>query len=139
MPSRESIFAATIAIVSLGVAIIFGWRQFRQLRRGPNPDSADYRFVTRTARRRLIISGMLGLIGLLIGAYYLTGLDQAVVELKPIALDKPPDENQRRILQLSIYCWIGILILLFGIVIAVGIDLWDVRRHWRQSLQRIRD
>jgi uncharacterized membrane protein YjgN (DUF898 family) len=142
MAPGETILAAALVIFTVGVAAVFGWRQFRQLRRAnPSADSADRQFTIRSSRRRLVISVMLAIVGLLIGATYLTGLDRSVLAIGDQldnAAERPPlTDAQLRVVRIYGAMWIGILVLLLGIVIGVGIDLYSMRRHFRQSHNRI--
>ena len=123
------LFAAGILII----ALVFGWRQFRQVRRSRYaPPSEEQQFLMQTARRRLIISAMLGVLAIAFAGIYLSGLD-ALIGVR--GNDQPPVAPE--VGRLFLWAWIGILFILLCIVIGVGIDLWHIRRHWRQSLQRI--
>ncbi len=140
MPNLETIAATILVLVTLGVAFAFGLRQYRQLiRYGHAVASEERDFMWRTARRRLLISCMLGLVGLLIGATYLSGLDHSVAAIGDSRGQQPLNPVEKQVVKLFSGSWIAILLLLLGIVAAVGLDLWYVRRHWRQSLQQIRD
>ncbi|MFL5330532.1 MAG: hypothetical protein ACJ8C4_16640 [Gemmataceae bacterium] len=129
----ETVFPTLFAAGILAIAIAFGWRQFWQLRRSRSAEaSEEQRFLAQTARRRLVISAMLATLAVIFAAIYLTGLD-ARIDLK--------ENNGARVApeigRLFLWSWISVLLLLLGVVIGVGIDLWHIRRHWRQSLQRI--
>lgn len=139
MPTGETAVAGIIVCVTLGVAGVFGWRQFRQAQRSKiAPASDEQRFQYRVARRRLVISVMLALIGLAIAAMYLSGLENSIPTITQ-AQEHPVPPVERTTAKIYLWCWIAILSLLMAVVIAVGIDLWDVRRHWRQALQQIRN
>src|SRR5262245_29553986 len=75
MPTGEHLLAGFLVIATLGVAIVFGVRQFHQLR-SDGPDTDERLFLRRTARRRLFVSVLLGIVALLVAANYVTGLDR---------------------------------------------------------------
>jgi len=137
MPTSETIVAGLLVVVTLGVAGVFGWRQFRQARRFKiTPPSDEQRFMYRVARRRLVISVMLALVGLAIAAMYISGLENSIPSMTQ-AQGHPAPPVEKTTAKIYLWCWIVILSLLLAVVIAVGIDLWDVRRHWRRALQQI--
>lgn len=140
----EKLLAAGLVCVTVGVACAFGYRQFLQLKRvrRAGANSEESRFLARSSRRRLIISCLLALVGVLIGVTYLSGLDHSVLKLGDElqnAQRRPLTPEERQVVQWYGACWIGILLLLLGIVIGVGVDLLDVRRHFQQTTERLRD
>jgi len=135
MVSVDVTIATLLVVVTLGVASFFGWRQFWQIRRLKiDTPSSEQQFMLRVARRRLVISVLLVLVAIGIATLYVSGLEEAIRVLHEMA-----DPEKRQTAKLYVWIWLSILVILLAIVTLVGIDLWDVRRHWRQSLQQIRD
>lgn len=145
MPIAEYLIAGLLVVASVGVATVFGYRQARQLRANANPSTDDQKFAYRTARRRLLIGLLLGVAGVLMAATYLAGWATSVDAIgeqragKAVEDHRPLDSNERAVMRAFGYSWIGVLVLLLAIVCLVGWDLHDVRRHWRHSLNRLRD
>jgi hypothetical protein len=143
----EQLWAVALIVVSIGVAVAFGWRQYRYLRRtGASPGQSEERIVLRrSARRRLAVSVMIGLCGVLIAATYLSGLDRAVVQIgeerqRLPAGDRPPlGAAELHDVQQYSALWIGVMVLLMFALTLIAVDIWDVRRHWRKSLRRLSD
>jgi hypothetical protein len=147
MPAWEQLWAVGLVVASVGVALAFGWRQWRYLRRTAAADghSEERVVLRRSARRRLAVSVMIGLCGVFIAMTYLTGLDRAVVQIGaereqvPAAERRPLAEGELRDVRQYGYWWAAIMVLLVAALAVMAVDVWDVRRHWRNSLRRISD
>jgi len=125
----EHVGAAVLVALTLGVAVVFGYRQCRLIRRTDVCGPSEERSVLRaSARRRLAVSFMIGLCGLLIAGPYLTGLADRVV-----------NDGQRQDAREYFIWWAAVMVLLMIALAVIGYDMAIVRRHWRKSLQRLHD
>lgn len=125
----EHIWAAILVTLTLGVALAFGYRQYRAIRRNTGTALSEDRTVLReSARRRLLVSVMIGLCGVLIAGPYLTGLADRVV-----------NDGQRQDAREYFLWWAAVMVLLVISLAVIGYDITVVRRHWRKSLQRLND
>src|SRR4051812_6140818 len=88
----EHVWAVALVVVTLGVALVFGWRQWRYLRRTAG-DSEERRVLRQSAARRLVVSVLIGSCGVLIAGPYLTGLDRAVVQIGTEREKLPPEQR----------------------------------------------
>jgi hypothetical protein len=132
-----AVFGGLLAAGVLAVAVAWGWRQLRALRRlGDDPDLADdeRRRQRYQAWRRL--AGcvlMLLLAGLLAGA--LLCLEDRAERLAPKAPDWTPDE--RSFLRFYTLYWIALLLVLLALMIVTGYDLWALRRQARREHRQL--
>ena len=118
------IFAVFLGLLGIGA----GMRQLVTLARVRTEHfmaEEDRRYYRAQARRRMLASGLLVIIGLLIAIYYLSGMDARMVEDK-----RRETEEDKDFAKAVGFYWISV-ILLVGVVIAVAvIDLIATRKYW---------
>ncbi|MCS7020992.1 MAG: hypothetical protein NZ703_05745 [Gemmataceae bacterium] len=124
-----------------------GWRQvrlWRQLQQQPFLPAEDRQHFRSQARRRLIVSVLLTLIGGMIGVYYLSGMDERLVAIpqrqrqaadqaqqRPLTPEEQAEVvNDRRFTRLMGYYWISIIVLLGAVVMLACLDVIATRRYW---------
>ena len=129
-----------VLLIVLGVAS--GMRQFRAMRRvreEPFLPEADQRYFRWQGRRRMLVSGLLVVIGVMIAFHYLSGMDTRFDELgaKRENDQALTDEDKAFARLLGIY-WI-VVILLVGVVLCVAvIDFWGTRVYWLARYREIK-
>jgi len=140
--SISPLVAGLLVAVTLGIAALFGWQQIRSLRwLGADPEISDEdrRYFRRQAYRRLIGCGLLVIIGLLIGGYYVSGLDDWATKLAERAAAKeatPQAEGDQARRLFAIYL-IVVLMLLLALVIVAALDYWAIRGYGLRHLKQI--
>jgi hypothetical protein len=135
---------ATIPVL-LGIGA--GYRQFATLRRvrsEPYMPDGDRHYFQRQGKRRLAISGLLVLVGVMIYVYYLSGMDarvDAIPERNKVA-EAPPDDapaqDDRQFTLLVVIYWIVIILIMGVWVWLVLVDLWATRRYWMARYKEIK-
>jgi hypothetical protein len=83
----------------------------------------------------MVTSGLLVVIGGMIGGYYLSGMDarmDAIPERKaqPGGEPGPQAESDKQFTRLVGFYWIGIMGLVFVAVCFAVFDFWATRRYW---------
>jgi sterol desaturase/sphingolipid hydroxylase (fatty acid hydroxylase superfamily) len=125
----EHVGAAILVTLTLVVAVVFGYRQCRLIRKADSGGPSEERAVLRaSARRRLLVSVMIGLCGVLIAGPYFTGL-----------ADRVAHDGQRQDAREYFLWWAAVMVLLMVSLAVIGYDMAVVRRHWRKSLRRLND
>jgi hypothetical protein len=125
-----------------------GYRQVSALKREraePFMASADRRYVRQQASRRLVISGLLLIIGGMILLYYISGMDarmDAIPERNREGGLPPPDDPQaqddKHFTRLVAYYWIAIILIL-GVVVGLAVfDVWATRKYWMVRYREIK-
>ena len=144
--NAESVFAAVIVVLLLGLAGYFAWRQWQTLRRlrgGTDLSPEERSFQRAQAWRRLISSVvMVALAGLLVGSYWVGQERQAVLMGRPNAGavrgegQRLDPERQQFLTQYSTF-WIVFGVLLLALVILAFLDMWSIQRFARKQFHRI--
>ncbi len=138
------VFAAILLVLGAGA----GSRQFATLRRvrdEPHMPEIDRRYYRGQARRRLTASALMFVIGLMIGAYYLSGMDarmDAIPERNKGGEPPPPDDPQvqsDKAFTRFVGGYVIVMVVLLGIVVFVALlDYWATRVYWLARYQEIR-
>lgn len=140
--------AATLIVISLvGLALYFGWQQRQSLRwLGEQTDlsSEDRNYYRRQAWRRLVNSGLMLVLAILVAVYYLGGMEARVSALADLAqarhdrAEAPNFDAQQAELArtFAAFCF-AVLVLLLAIVLLVAVDVWAIRRYGRRHLRQI--
>jgi type VI protein secretion system component VasF len=145
MPSTETIMASVLVTVTCGSAIIFGFRQLRYLRAHSDTATDDAVMLKKSAVRRLIVSLFLICAGLLIAATYLSGLaaemERIGIEREQVAAEAraPLSDADKHSVRSFTYLWIVALCCVGAAVLLIGYDMFHVRKHWTQRLNRLRN
>lgn len=133
------LLAALLVVFGIGA----GLRQLRTLRRvhdEPYMPAADKRYFHGQARRRLLASALLLVIGGMIACYYLSGMDarmDAIPERNQA--DVPQTEADKEFTKFVGVYWIVVIVLL-GLVVGVAvIDFWSTRRYWLARYKEMKD
>lgn len=131
------IFAAVL--VALGVGA--GWRQFatrRRLREEVYMPDVDQRYFRGQVRRRLCASGLLVVIGAMIGVYYLAGWDARMDEVGAKGEGNPPTEDDKDFARFIGGYWIVVILLLGAVVLVAILDFWATRVYWLARYREIK-
>jgi hypothetical protein len=132
------VFGLILAAVLVLAGVLTALRQRRALRalaEEPFVPPEDLAFRRKTARRRTVTSGLLLLIGALIAAYYLSGMDarmDAIAE-RPKGADGapvPPTEEEKEFAKTVGFYWIGVMALVFAVMCAAVVDFYATRKYW---------
>jgi hypothetical protein len=143
---NQIVFTSFLIVLLLGLACFTAWRQWQtpQALSGQiEPSPEDQLFVRRQVRRRLWCAGlMLLLAGLLALSFVLEGpANQLVAQGEAARIlrgePQPLDAEQERFLQLWSGFWIVTLLVLLGIIILAGLDLFAIRRYGYRHLRQI--
>ena len=106
----------------------------------------DRRYRRGQARRRLATSGLLVVIGGMIGGYYLSGMDarmDAIAAGNKIAAPQegepdPQAEADKRFTKLVGFYWIGVMGLVFVAVCLAVFDFWATRKYWMARYKELK-
>lgn len=101
----------------------------------------DRRYRHGQARRRMLTSGLLVIIGALIGNYYLSGMDarmDAIPERGNIAPPEGQPESDKQFTRLVGFYWIGVLGLVFIAVCLAVLDFWATRKYWMARYKELK-
>lgn len=138
------ILATGLFLLGIGA----GYRQVAALKRvraEPFMASDDRRYVRQQASRRLVISGLLVIIGGLIFVYYFSGMDARMDAIPdrnrdggPPPADDPQSQDDKRFTRFVAYYWIAIILIL-GVVVAIAVlDVWATRKYWMVRYREIK-
>lgn len=107
----------------------------------------DHRYRHGQARRRMLTSGLLVVIGGLIGNYYLSGMDarmDAIPDRNKIGAPPqegqpdPQEESDRQFTKLVGFYWIGVMGLVFVAVCLAVFDFWVTRKYWMARYKELK-
>lgn len=137
-----------LATIPLLLGIGAGYRQvanLRRLRDEPYMADGDRQYVQRQARRRLVMSGFLLIVGGMIYVYYLSGMDarmDAIPERNKAAGQPPPDDPQAQAdkqFTLFVAVYVIVIILILGIWVGMAvIDVWATRNYWMARYKELK-
>jgi phosphatidylglycerophosphate synthase len=138
------LFALLIVLLGVGA----GLRQFGTLARvrtQPYMPDEDRRYFRSQARRRLIASSLLVVIGSMIAFYYLSGMDARMDSIPernkvggPPVPDDPQAEADRDFTKRVGFYWISVILML-GVVVSVAVvDFWATRKYWMARYKEIK-
>lgn len=133
------LLAAVLLFLGVGTAL----RQRANLQRlhaRSHVPSDEHAYLRGQARRRLVISAILILLGLLIGGSFLSGIEEHATALGDRnKAGEPPSDDEKRFLQFYGALWILIIVLVFGLVCFSILDAWAARRYWQGVFRRLRN
>jgi hypothetical protein len=138
------ILATVLFLLGIGA----GYRQVSTLKRVRAERfmaGEDRRYFRQQAIRRLVISGLLLIIGNMIFVYYFSGMDarmDAIPERNREGGPPPPDDSQaqedKHFTRLVAYYWIAIILIL-GVAVGIAIlDVWATRKYWMVRYREIK-
>lgn len=146
MPISEALFGSALVAVLLGLAGAFGWRQVRRLRelRTQTLPEDEMRWERRKAWRRLISAGLLGLMAvLMVGqlVWWEPASQRLIEEREKLAEGDRPDYTPEEKLLVRVWAgtWVALLLLLLGVVVLAGADLWATRRYALRQFRKLQD
>lgn len=144
---REIVTGTALAVLLFALAGGTLWWQLRNLRRLTQQQFPDdeTRYVRRQGRRRLTIGGLLLVLGvLLVGA--LVFLEEPALKLglerealREAGKDDPLTPDQRRFAEVYRWYWMTFLVVLLGVIVLAGVDLWSVRRYGMKQRRRLNE
>jgi len=141
--------ALLLALVLMGLGFVTGAAQVLGLRRLAARklvplDEANY--LRNRHRRRLLTGSILFLVGVIIAAAYVSGMETNVDNLKPkAALEGEPEaapemtEEQKGLVRLWSATWAVVMSLVFVLVGLAFADVVATRRYWFGIYREIRD
>jgi hypothetical protein len=150
-------FGLLLAGILLGLGLGTGLRQRRTLRRLREErymPSDERAYLRGQVRRRLVTSGVLVVLGGMIGGAYLSGMEaradeiagrQKKAEERKVANPDapaehpPPDDADRAFTKFYTWYWIAVLVLVFVVVCLAVLDFWHTRRYWMAQYKRIKE
>lgn len=145
MPASEVIFGALLVLLLVGLSLYFGRRQLvmlRLMRQDADVSEAELRYEISKARRRLVscvLTFILGLtLALILGVY--EGPVQQIADERAefTAENSPPyTQQERTILRVWGWLWIGFLMVLLAVMILAGVDVIATRRYGREQYRRL--
>jgi len=145
--SISPLIAWIMVVLTLAVAVFFARQQLRTfawLQANPELSDDDRRYFHRQAVRRLVGCGLLVVVGTMIAAYYVTGLDDWAgrvadkIEAQGFEAAKQDPEVQRMKDVFRWYCII-LLMLLLALVMTAALDYWAIRDYGARHMRQIRD
>ena len=98
------------------------------------------------ALRRLVTSGLLVVIGGMIGGYYLSGMDARMDAIAagnkagapPEGEPDPQAEADKQFTKLVGFYWIGVMGLVFVAVCLAVFDFWATRKYWMARYKELK-
>lgn len=131
------LFAAFLLLLGVGA----GARQLVTLARVRTQlymADEDRRYYRGQARRRLLASGLLVVIGGMIAFYYLSGMDRRMDEVGARAQGAPAAEEDKEFTRRVGMYWIAVILLL-GVAVAVAVvDFIATRKYWMARYREIK-
>jgi hypothetical protein len=122
-------------------------KALRALAEEPFLADVDRRYRRGQARRRMLTSAVIVVIGGMIGGHYLSGLDARMdaIAAREKAAPRPaegePDpqgEEDRQFTKFVAGYWIGIMGLVFVAVCLAVVDFWYTRRYWMARYKELK-
>jgi hypothetical protein len=130
------IFAVFLGLLGVGA----GMRQFVTLARVRTQQymaEEDRRYFHAQARRRMLASGLLVVIGGLIAIYYLSGMDVRMDQIGEKRAEPPSDSDKEFTRLVGLY-WIGVILLLGAVVCVAVVDFIATRKYWMARYKEIK-
>jgi flagellar biosynthesis protein FlhB len=140
------LLAWILVVITFGIAIFFGRQQLQTLswlRSRPELSDSDRQYFRRQSWRRLLGCVLLIAIGLLIAAFFVSGLDEwttrmgEIIDEKGVEVARLDPEVQR---MKNVFRWyiIVLMLLLLALVIVAGLDYWAIRKYGMRHLEQIK-
>ena len=139
MPWTQIVFGSCLVAVLLSLAGYYAWRQLRQLRQTAGSGEAGSEegiYLRRQAWRRLVCSGLMVVLALLlVGALlFLEAPAQALADRGPDAAEQ---SGERAFVNFYSSYWLAFLLVLMALVVLAGVDFWAIRRYGLRQLRRL--
>jgi hypothetical protein len=122
-------------------------RALRAMADEPFLADEDRRYRRGQAVRRMMTSGLLVVVGGLIGGYYLSGMD-ARMDAIPARnkVGAPPQEGEpdpqaeadKQFTKMVGFYWIGVMGLVFAAVCLAVLDFWFTRKYWMARYKELK-
>jgi len=142
--AAQPYLAAVISCALVSLAVYYGRQQFQtfaRLRTDQDIGPDERRYLHRQAWQRLINSGLMLVLAVLVAGYYLTGLEARVTELDDAVRTHGEalvlTSEQQRTAVLFTGFWIAVLVVLMAMIFLVAIDVWAIRRYSRQFMKQL--
>jgi hypothetical protein len=145
IPPSAVAFALAGPLVVLGA--VSGYNQVQGLRvlaARKHVPADEYSYLRNRYRRRLLVAGILVLVGGLIAGAYLSGFEREadrIVEARKVANAAGGDvsDDDKFVLQLWGGYWVVVISLVFVLLALAVVDAWSTRRYWFKVLREMRD
>ena len=138
------LLAAFLLLLGIGA----GYRQVSALKRARSERfmaEEDRIYIRRQAKRRLVISALLLIEGMMLSTYYLSGMDarmDAIPERNKAEAHGSADEVQtqddKKFTRLAVIYWIAIVLILAVFVGMTVVDVWATRKYWMSRYWEIK-
>ena len=130
--------ALSAILILLGVGA--GLRQFVTLARVRTQAymaDEDRRYFHSQARRRMLASAFLIVIGAMIAFFFLSGMDARMDQIGE-KRGEPPAEEDREFTKIGGFYWIGVILLL-GVLVGIAVvDFIATRKYWMARYKEIK-
>ena len=129
--------AAFLILLGLGA----GARQLVTLARvriQPYMAEEDRNYYRGQARRRMLASGLLVVIGAMIAYWFVSGMDAQMDEIGAKQQEGPPAEEDKEFTRQSGMYWIAVILLLGVVVTVAVIDFISTRKYWMARYKEIK-
>jgi uncharacterized protein YneF (UPF0154 family) len=139
------ILAAGLVLVGVFTAVRQR-RALEALKDEPFLPDEDRAYRRGQAKRRLATSGLLVVIGGMIGGYYLSGMDARMdaipernrVGAPPEGEPDPQAEADKQFTKFVGFYWIGVMLLVFAAVCLAVVDFWATRKYWMARYKELK-
>jgi hypothetical protein len=131
-----------------GLGLFGGWRQLVLLRKPLPKDlpSELHGHVRSQAYRRLVMSGMLCVLGGMLLGSFLLGMPERAQEIfdagrQQRAVGEEPHLNadQQAFLVFASGYWLVVVLLLLTVIVFAALDLWAIRRYEIVAMRQLQD
>jgi hypothetical protein len=144
VPVHQIVFGALLVVLLLGMACYFAWRQGRVLNTLQSSDmtNEDRRYTRRQAWIRLICSGLLMVLAILLAASFFLEepASQLVQEgINNAAKDErvPLSPEQQRFFDIYRGFWGFTLLVLLAVIVLAAVDFFTIRRYGLRQYRKI--
>lgn len=142
----QIIFGAVLVLVLLFTAVFYLVRQIaalRRLRAAEEMALEEHAYLDRRARRRIVMSLLLFLLGVMLAAalIYLEAPAQQLAEnrdaLRRHGDETPLNPEQKLFARFYTSFWIVFLLILMAVIFLAALDFWATRRYGLQQHRKI--
>jgi heme A synthase len=132
---------ATALVLVGALTVVRQRRALRALADEPFVADEDRRYRRGQARRRMVTSGLLVVIGGMIAGHYLSGMDARMDAIGAPPREGEPDpraDADKQFTKFVGFYWIGIMGLVFVAVCFAVVDFWATRKYWMARYKELK-